>query len=435
VLIVYGFFQLSQESFFASGFAAYDCRRWERHVVRSAILLGVLITTLGCRQQPIRGDLKALYEAQRWPELYDALEGTQGNDFYRGAVAVIFHQDVQRAESYLTSTIAAAPKSDEAYEAYEWLSHLYLYTGQYQRAMAIMEARWTAFPEKTARVQEQAEFAGFRGAPDQITQRVEPSTVPHEHESIFVPVSINGSPATFFFDTGAWVSATSESEAKRLGLRFTDATGTTGTMTRRARFRMAVASLVVVGNVHLANVAFFVFPDDQEPWSLVPNGHKGLLGIPVILAFRTLRWARSGTMRIGEPPAPFDVHASNLVFDNDHLAVRVGFEGRSALAAVDTGAESTDLLREFSVQFPSATAFGRKGSTQVRGVGGGESYESVRLPEVAFEIGGRRAILHGADVLLSRGIRSYIGNFGMDVFHQGSALTMDFSAMRLTLED
>jgi predicted aspartyl protease len=404
-------------------------------MLRSTILLGILTIALGCRQHPMRGDLKALYEAQRWPELYDALEGTQGNDFYRGAVAVTFHQDPQRAESYLKSTIAAAPTSDEAYQAYEWLSHLFLYTGQYQRAVAIMEAKWTAFPEKTARVQEQAEFAAFQGAPDQITERAEPSTVPHEENSIFIPVSINGSPATFFFDTGAWVSTIGESEAKRLGLQFTDATGTLTTMTRPARFRTAVASRVVVGDVELANVTFFVGPDDQEPWSVLPSGRRGLLGIPVILAFRTLRWARSGTMRIGEPPAAFDVHTSNVVFDNDHLAVRVAFERRTAFAVVDTGAEGTDMFREFSVQFPSTMASGTKGSTQVRGVGGAESYESVRLPVLAFEVGGRWAILHGPHVLLSRGIRSYVANIGMDVFRQGDALTMDFSAMRLRLED
>ena len=137
---------------------------------RSTILLGILVITLGCLQRAVRGDLKALYEAQRWPELYDTLGRTPGNDFYRGAVAVTFHQDAQRAESYLTSTITAAPKSDEAYQAYRWLSHLFLYTGQYQRAVAIMKARWAAFPEKTARAAEQEEFAAFRGAPDQIIE-------------------------------------------------------------------------------------------------------------------------------------------------------------------------------------------------------------------------------------------------------------------------
>ena len=77
---------------------------------------------------------------------------------------------------------------------------------------------------------------------------------------------------------------------------------------------------------------------------------------------------------------------------------------------------------------------GRKGSTQVRGVGGAESYASVTLPEITFEIGGMQAILRSQDVLINRGIRSYVGNFGLHVLQQGRAFKFDFTAMRLELE-
>ena len=77
---------------------------------------------------------------------------------------------------------------------------------------------------------------------------------------------------------------------------------------------------------------------------------------------------------------------------------------------------------------------GRKGSTQVHGVGGAESYASVTLPEITFEIGGIHTILRSRDVLMNRGIRSYIGNFGLDIFQQGRAFKFDFTAMTLELE-
>ena len=86
------------------------------------------------------------------------------------------------------------------------------------------------------------------------------------------------------------------------------------------------------------------------------------------------------------------------------------------------------------MQFPSFLESGRKGTTQVRGVGGAESYESVTLPELALEIGGIHAVLRNADVLMNRSTRSYIGNFGMDVLQQGRAFKLDFDAMRLELE-
>jgi predicted aspartyl protease len=398
------------------------------------ILCGLFAASFLFAQSSPAPNLKILYDSGKWAELREALQEAKGQDLYRGAVAVTFHQDLRQAESHLRAVIKAAPKSEEAYEAYEWLSHLYLYSGQYNRLVSTMEARWSAFPGRPGQDQEKAEIAGFRGLPDQVTVSVRPTTLRHEDHSIFIPLSVNGKAATFFFDTGAWPNVMGESEAKRLGLRIAEASGSMGTMTNRTSFRTAVADELVVGGVRLKNVSFTVLPDDSEPWSLLPLGRRGLIGIPVILAFRTLRWAQDGTVRIGEKPAPFDMHNANLIFDNDHLAISVRLEGRSAFGAVDTGAEGTDLFRELAVQFPSILESGKKGTTQVRGIGGAELYESVTLPEITFEIGGIHAILRSQDVLMNRGIRSYVGNFGLDVFQQGRAFKFDFTAMRLELE-
>jgi|SRR5579863_2502949 len=397
------------------------------------VLLTLFVAPLVCAQIASDGDLKALYDGQKWAALHDELQKTNAHNLYRGAVAVVFHEDSRRAESLLQSVIKAEPKSEDAYQAYEWLSHLYLYSGRYRSFVSIMEARWTAFPQRPGEKQEREEAAGFRGLPDQVTERVRPSTLRHEDKSIFIPLTVNGAPATYFFDTGAWLSSVSESEAKRLGLKFGGASGSTATVTNRIGFRTAVAEKLIVGEVRLKNVSFAVFPDDQEPWSLVPPGRRGLLGMPIILAFRTLRWAPDGTVRIGETPAALNVHTANLIFDNDHLAVTVRFQGRKALAAVDTGAEGTDLFRDFAVQFPSVMESGKKGSTEIHGVGGKETYESVTLPEVSFELGGIQAVLHSPEVLMNRSIRSYIGNFGLDLFQQGRAFKFDFTAMRLEL--
>ena len=282
-------------------------------------------------------DLESLYRKQRWAELHDGLANSKGNDLYRGAVAVVFHENSRRAETFLRSTIRTLPTSEDAYQAYEWLSHKFLYEGRYHSFVAVMEARRAAFPGKAEQKQERAVAASFRELPDQVTESVRPSTVPHEQKSIFIPLSVNHSAANYFFDTGAWISCMSESEAKRVGLRFTGAAGSTDTMTGKAGYRTAVADELVVGGVRVKRVSFAVFPDDREPWSLLPQGRRGLLGIPVILAFRTLRWELGGSLQIGEKPSALDVRKANLIFDNDHLAVAVSIQGRKVLAAVDTG--------------------------------------------------------------------------------------------------
>src|ERR1035438_5274035 len=166
--------------------------------------LAALAVTVGEGQ--IISDMRPIYDTHKWMELSDRLGNTKGSPLYRGAIGVTFNQDPRRTEQMLLSVIRSAPDSAEASDAYEGLSHLYLYRGQYRALVSIMEKKWAAFPNKKEREQEQRAIAGFRGLPNQISEKIAPSTLHHEDGSIFVPLSIDGSPATYFCDTGAWVS-------------------------------------------------------------------------------------------------------------------------------------------------------------------------------------------------------------------------------------
>src|SRR5882724_10273352 len=96
-------------------------------------------------------DLKSPYASRKWAELYAATRTAKGNPLYRGAAAVVFNHNPREAESALRSVIQSAPGSEEAYEAYEWLLHLYLRAGQYRRLTNAIEERWAAFPQKARR--------------------------------------------------------------------------------------------------------------------------------------------------------------------------------------------------------------------------------------------------------------------------------------------
>src|SRR3569833_3105443 len=82
-------------------------------------------------------DLKSLYEAHDWTNLNDRLQKVRGFPLYRAAIGTTFNQDPQHSERLLLSVISAAPHSAEAYEAYEWLSHLYFYRGQYRSLVSM----------------------------------------------------------------------------------------------------------------------------------------------------------------------------------------------------------------------------------------------------------------------------------------------------------
>jgi predicted aspartyl protease len=395
----------------------------------------VLFAIAAVSGEPESSDLKSLYDAHKWSELRDAIQHEKAPALYRGAVGYAFN-NFHHAETNFRSAIHSAPRSEEAYEAYEGLSHLYLEYGLYRRLISTMEERWAAFPHKSEEQNERNAMAGFRGLPDQITSKLRPSTLHHD-ENTFSPVSIDGKPAKYFFDTGAWGNCMSESEAKRFGLAVHDAGGIMGTATGvNAGFRIAVASELTAGNIHLRNVSFAILPDDQEPWSVLPEGRRGLLRMPVLLAFRMLRWTRSGTIEIEGNGRSKDVRASNLYFDNDHLFLVTDVLGRKVHGALDTGAETTDLEEAFAKEFGDLLReSGKMGFTEVRGVGHAESFDSITLPEVMLRIGAVDTILRPAHVLLKQlGPKGSIGAVGMDLLKQSRAFRIDLGAMTLELE-
>ncbi len=236
--------------------------------------------------------------------------------------------------------------------------------------MANMEARWAAFPKKPDVKKEQEALAGLRGLPDQTASKPNFSELRHHPQQIFIPLAIDNTPATYFFDTGAWLNSMSASEAKRLGLTVRESQSTLGTATgERVGYRTAIAREVTIGAMRFSNVSFAVFDDSDEPWPSLAPGRRGAPGIPMILAFRTLRWSKDGTVQIGAKGNRPDPLQANLFFDDDHLLASARVGESEIRATLDTGAETTDLYLPFANRFPALVQAGTKATNDIRGVG------------------------------------------------------------------
>jgi hypothetical protein len=154
-----------------------------------------------------------------------------------------------------------------------------------------------------------------------------------------------------------------------------------------------------------------------------------------LIGLHTLRWEDAGTIELAEPSELFNIQKANLTLDNDHLVVTATVQNQKISATVDTGAISTDLYKPFADKFENLLKqYGKKDSTEVRGVGHAEKFDSVTLPLLRIRVGGADTILSPAHVLLkSIGAECCIGNFGMDLFKQAHAMKIDFGAMTLQL--
>jgi len=380
-------------------------------------------------------NLRSLFAARQWFTLREALDSKKSPTFYRGAVAAAFNQ-ADDAEKLLRSVIKAAPRSEQSEEAYELLAHLYLQTGQYGRLKTDLKRRRIEFPDRPDVRRDYAALGPLLALPNQTTTKIGHAVLRHD-DGLFVPLSLNGRPATYFIDTGAGISAMSESEAKRLGMTILETAGEMGTSTsRQTQFHVAVAKQFMLGATQLKNVSFAIFRDDQEPWVHLAAGRRGLLGIPVLLAAQRLRWARHGTVEIGPGAARRGVRKANLCFDEDQLMAAVRFGRQDIPLRLDTGAVNTEFYGPFADQFQRLVAErGKKSSHELRGIGQVEVIESLTLPEINLVLGGLEVALRPVPVLLKQvGHKRCFGNIGMDLLKQAAAFEIDFRSMTLDLE-
>ncbi len=409
-----------------------------KKIFYSSSLAGALFLGLSslpaCSQASVQ--LKQLADEHRWSELRDTAATTHST-FYQAMAAAVFNEP--QAERLFRATISEEPTSEEAYEAYDWLSNIYLKSGRYHSLEAVMEARWAAFPKKQSNARERAELAPLRGLPDQENGQRSVSILTHEPQSLSVSLTINGNTAKFFFDDGADISSMSEEEARSLGMTISSASGAMHSMTKDASFRMAVAKDMVIGNVHFRNVSFAVFPDNQEPWSLVPKNERGIIGLPIMVGMGNFAWSADGTITVGEKSQPLEPKHANLFFDGGKRpVVTVSFQGTDVFTSLDTGAMTTDVYSGFARRFPEYLAqHGTKSTNEIRGIGGAETFEAINVPELSLIIGGQQVWLRPVSVMTEHETwrKWVVANLGKDLLMQTGGFRIDFGAMRLSLRE
>jgi predicted aspartyl protease len=382
--------------------------------------------------QPGEDAFRPLAKNHRWFELRGTANAGM-SPLVRGALAAAFN-DPTTAERLLRGVIRDEPRSESADDAFALLSYLYLRTGQYERFAALYQAWAAAFPESANVRDERENFEKYRGRPNQVNGPRRRSLVRHDVEGyLTLPISIDGKTDDFLFDTGAFQSAVTEREARKLGMTIQndrrtliDVAGT------RTAFRTAVAKEVTLGSMTFRNVSFAVI----TPGGALADAEAGIIGLPIIVAMGGINWSSSGTAEFGGV-LPASSGESNLVFDRSRLVLRAEVLGKGVLASLDTGANSTDLNANFADLFPDVVAAGKKGSSDITGVGGTQAFPSVELPELIFTIGSRPVPLRPAVITMQRnsgaGGECCIANAGHDLLKHGQGFVLNLSTMTLRL--
>jgi Aspartyl protease len=377
--------------------------------------------------------LKSLYDSHQWFELRDSVSKGGASAFYQGAVACVFN-DVRGCERRFRDVFHSVP-SDDAVEAHRILASAYFTHGAYKKALAQVDAILALRPTDGDALGGRPVLAALSDTPDQ--QLAGHTTVQLEDGGL--PFSINGVHATYWFDTGAELSVLTESEAKRFGLRVRPTSGQVGDVNgTQVNTQIAVADELSIGSIRIKHVAFLVLPDNQPPFNEQSPGSRGLIGIPVLLAFETFTWGADKSFEIGIKSSRERTSHAALCFDGNHPVVQIAYENQPLEFSLDTGATNTDLYPPFASAFPELIRSATKtDSYKMEGVGGAKYMDAATLESLKFSIGGFPATLKSVGVLLkptTNASRFFAGNLGIDLLQQARKATFDFRTMTLRLQ-
>lgn len=383
-------------------------------------------------------DFKQLYESHLWFQLREAVNRYKAPLFYRAITESLFGK-AALAEKDLRSVIESAPHSSTAYEARNALTSLFLRSGRYRDAWLENSKMLNVKPDEGDVQEMQGLLEVLSKYSDQTVIQRRPSILQYDviQGNLFVPISINSKKAQYMLDTAATLSTISESEARRLNLTVhaIGSTADTGTGTQIA-VQIAIASQFTIGNIHLHNVAFLITPDAQPPFNGLPKGQQGIIGLPVMLALRTVRWRSDRQMEIAFP-SQHALQTPNLCFDDISLIARVKLESQDIAVVLDTGAIHSQLWPIFAKAFPQLLKQGKYVPSQVIGMAGSAEFPSVVLPSVTLRVGNKDTALAPAVVFLSQRAdlaRFYYGDLGLDLLSEARVVTIDFTTMTLSLQ-
>lgn len=404
-------------------------------------VLSFLLAISGClAADRTDSELKSLFAAHDWFKLRDAVERSADVPaFYRGAVACAFN-NVDDAERYFRTVIEAPGEVQQAVEAHGLLAHAYMRSGRYRQTYAHLAAMQRLMPEVSGLKSSLALFSALSHYQELSAKPRRLSDV-RMSDDFFIPVAVNGKPAKYGFDSGMDISFISEAEANRLGLPIHEVTASTlldGASGNDVPVRFVVADRLTAGGMELRHVVFGVIRNDAMPFVELPPDKQGILGIPVLVAFGTMRWSSDRVLQIGKHRDRCDAQHPNMCFQGVTPVLEGMFRTQRINVWLDTGNSKTYLTQRFAQQFPGAAEVDAKEAfVRLRGLGGSTEVRVITVPEIKFSVGGSDLVMRPAQVLPKdeRVDRDWYDVWlGMDLLGQTREVSLDFKSLTFSLK-
>lgn len=390
--------------------------------------------------------LRKLYDTDRMFELRRAVTESAASDgemlLYQAAVDARFGHEALAIDK-LRRFLHGHPEPKAEKKANEELAGALERLGRYGEAAQAWSQALQRTPANDRDRADEANTAqlneALRDVPTQ-TVRVDDSwTVQARRNALGtwnVPVAVNGAAGDWIFDTGANMSAITESEARRMKLVVRETTtyvsGSTG---KKNPLRLAIANDLRFGGARFENVVFLVLEDQSLYVAPIKQQINGILGLPLIRALGSVAMSADGLMR-AEGATPAQPGEPNLFFQELTPMIAAVHGGHELQMFLDTGNNTTFLYPSSRLALSASERSHLKKKREKMGGAGGVTKRTAEvIPSLRFEILRREVELKTLSLLSKQplgGMGHRDGVFGADVLARG--FTLDFRAMQFRLQ-
>ena len=399
---------------------------------------------------PSLGRAVEMFAQRRYFELRKLLaalpaEGPPEVLFFRGMMAAVFNQPeaaVGYLNSYLEQAGTAVPRLRRL-EALRTLADEYAALFQYGRsaelrAQALDLARSQLNSSAVADLERLTAFwRSLAGVPPQTVTIPEYTVLPLVGDSEIM-ADFGGPEVALLPDTEASLSLITRAEAERLGFRIFSAPTEVGTATGEGVLAYpALAPEFRFGDIVIRNAIFLVVPQRMLYFPEIKKQRSGIVGFPILSAFRQFTFDRGGTLTV--PAQPDGGGEPNFFLYHDNPVIEAEYEHDRLLLMLDTGSFSSELYSPFFERYrEDVLSRGAKGTATIEGIGGQVAVAVYLLGGVSFKIAGQHLDFHRELVVLtqptSEGSGIFDGVLGSDIFPIFSRVTVNYAAMRFSLE-
>lgn len=248
-----------------------------------------------------------------------------------------------------------------------------------------------------------------------------------------IPVTVGTGDPCYLLDSGANYSILIRSEAERLHLHIIPAGLEIGTSTdAKVSADVAVAPLLLLGNLRYQNVVFLVVPD--AAFTFKGFQIRGILGYQVFTGMGavTIRQGHVIDLPASVPAAPVD----NIALDGNDLLTQITVDGHPLLCRLDTGADHTVFYEPYyELHKADVEKAGMAQVAHTGGAGGIRTFKSYVLPRLGITLAGKKLMLDKVTVYTeSVDAQDYLMcNLGRDALDSFKSYTINLQSMALTL--